>query len=90
MAKKIAIVIRDRQSEALRIAGGITVLDDTIDIFVLDRKVMADEDTTRNYGLCKELGLNMFTNNGDNSEMQYLSDEAIADKLLEYDIIDPY
>lgn len=90
MARKVAVLVRERQSEAFRISAGITVLDDVIDIFVLDRKVAADEDTQRNYGLCKELGLNMFTNNKENAELQYLDTEALADKLLEYDIIDPY
>ena len=90
MARKVAILVRDRQSEAFRISAGITVLDDVIDIFVLDKKVAADEDTQRNYGLCKDLGLNMFTNSKENSDLEFLETEAIADKLLEYDIIDPY
>ncbi|MDA8085335.1 MAG: hypothetical protein M0Z75_01420 [Nitrospiraceae bacterium] len=90
MPRKIAVVVRDRQSEAFRISGGLIMMDDVIDVFVLDRKVAPDADTQRNYGLCKEVGLNLYTNNKDNTEMQYLSTEAIADKLLEYDIIDPY
>lgn len=89
MPKKIAILARDRQSEALRMSAGLIMMDDTIDVFVLDRKVSADPDTQRNLSMCKEMGLNIYTNSKDNADLEYLSTEALADKLLEYDIIDP-
>ena len=38
-AKKIAVIVRDRPGEALRVAGGLTLADDTIEVFVLDRKL---------------------------------------------------
>ena len=90
MARKIAVLVRDRQSEAFRISAGLIVLDDIIDIFVLDRKVETDEDTLRNYGLCRDMDLKMYTNNKDNKDMEYLDVDAMADKLVEYDFIDPY
>lgn len=34
---RIAVVVRDRQAEALRVAGGLALADDTIGAFVLDR-----------------------------------------------------
>lgn len=37
--KKIAVIVRDRQGEALRVAGGLTLADDTIEVFVLDTKL---------------------------------------------------
>ncbi len=90
MAKKIAVLVRDRQSEALRISSGLIMMDDAIDVFVLDRKVADDADTQRNLGLCKDMGLTVYTNTKENADLEYLSTEALADKLLEYDIIDPY
>ncbi len=90
MARKVAIVVRDRQSEAFRISAGLIVLDDVIDIFVLDRKVEADPDTQRNYELCRDMDLKIFTNNKENSDMEFLTVDALADKLTEYDFIDPY
>jgi len=37
MCKKIAVVVRDeRQSEALRMSAGITMMDDEIEMFFLD------------------------------------------------------
>ncbi len=90
MARKIAILVRDRQSEAFRISAGLIVLDDVIDIFVLDRKVETDPDTQRNYELCRDMDLKIFTNNRENPEMEFLATDAMADKLTEYDFIDPY
>ncbi len=90
MARKIAILVRDRQSEAFRISAGLIVLDDVIDIFVLDRKVEADPDTQRNYELCRDMDLKLFTNSRENPELEFLAADAMADKLTEYDFIDPY
>ena len=90
MARKIAILVRDRQSEAFRISAGLIMMDDAVDVFVLDRAVARDPDTQRNYELCKDMGLGMYTNIKENEGMQYLSTGALADRLLEYDLIDPY
>ncbi len=90
MPKKIAVLVRDRQSEALRISSGLIMMDDVIDVFVLDRKLADDADTQRNLGLCTDMGLTLYTNTKENADLTYLSTEALADKLLEYDIIDPY
>ena len=89
MPKKIAILARDRQFEAFRISAGLIMMDDTIDVFVLDRKVSDDPDTQSNLEMCKEMGLTVYTNSKDNADLEYLSTEALADKLTEYDIIDP-
>ncbi|MDA8089795.1 MAG: hypothetical protein M0Z61_06195 [Nitrospiraceae bacterium] len=90
MARKVAVMVRDRQSEAFRISAGLIVLDDVIDIFVLDRQVASDPDTQRNYELCKDMDLKIFTNKKENTDMEFLSTDAMADKLTEYDFIDPY
>ena len=88
MPKKIAILAKDKQCEALRISAGLIMMDDIIDVFVLDRRVSEEPDTQKNLNMCKEMGLNIYTNSKDNADLEYLSTEALADKLLEYDIID--
>ncbi len=90
MAKKIAILARDRQSEAFRMSGGLIMMDDTIDVFILDRKISDDASTQANLELVKDMGLNVYTNTRENSDIEYISTEDLAQKLLEYDIIDPY
>ncbi|VAX28385.1 hypothetical protein MNBD_NITROSPIRAE02-1419 [hydrothermal vent metagenome] len=90
MAKKIAVLVRDRQGEALRMAVGITLMDDIIDVYVLDRKVEETEDNDLNLETMKDMEMNVYTNCKENEELEYLSTEEIAEKLLGYDHILPY
>lgn len=89
--KKIAVIVRDRPEEALRIAGGITLRDDTIDVFVLDRKLDKDNPAIAS-GLELVVDLNeqkVYSNNPENG-FETVELEAMAKKLLEYDIVLPY
>ncbi|HDY71624.1 MAG TPA: hypothetical protein ENH50_08120, partial [Nitrospirae bacterium] len=61
MGKKITVLVRDRQGEALRMAVGITLLDDVIDVYVLDRKVEETEDNTMNIEMMKDLDMKVYT-----------------------------
>ncbi|MEW5747072.1 MAG: hypothetical protein AB1805_16710 [Nitrospirota bacterium] len=90
MAKKIAVLVRDRQGEALRMSVGITLMDDVIDTYVLDRKVEDTEDNTLNVETMGDMDMKLYTNTKENGGMEYLSTEEIAQKLLEYDHIIPY
>ncbi|HXY53278.1 MAG TPA: hypothetical protein VEM40_01255 [Nitrospirota bacterium] len=90
MGKKIAVLVRDRQGEALRMSVGITLMDDTIDVYVLDRKVEKNDDNDLNLETIKDLGMKLATNTKENSGMDYISTEELAQKLLEYDHILPY
>ena len=88
--KKIAVVVRDRQGEALRVAGGLTLADDTIEIFVLDRKLDKNNpEIAQPFELATELELKMYSNNPENGYTTITLDE-MAKKLLEYDIVVPY
>jgi len=90
MGKKIAVLVRDRQGEALRMSVGITLMDDTIDVYVLDRKVEKNDDNDLNLETIKDMGMKLATNTKENPEMDYISTEELAQKLLEYDHILPY
>jgi hypothetical protein len=84
------VIVRDRQAEALRVAGGLTLADDTIDVFVLDRMLDKDDPAVAMpLGLVNELELKMYSNNPDNGYAT-LSLEEMAEKLLEYDLVVPY
>jgi hypothetical protein len=89
LQKKIAIIARDKQNEAFRMAAGLTILDDLIDIFVLDSELENDELTANSFNLVRTLELNIYTNNPANKQMHYISTDEIALKLLDYDLIDP-
>ena len=88
--KKIAVIVRDRQAEALRVSGGLTLADDVIDIFILDRKLdKADPEIAKPLELVSDLDLKMYSNNPENGYTT-MNLEEMARKLLEYDMAVPY
>ncbi|GMR19417.1 MAG: hypothetical protein BMS9Abin36_0012 [Gammaproteobacteria bacterium] len=90
MVKKIAVLIRDRQSEALRMSLGLSLVDDIIDVYMLDGKLAGTEQDQLNLELIKELGMKIYSNRQGNEGKEYLSTEEVAHKLLEYDHVLPY
>jgi len=88
--KKIAVIVRERQGEALRVSGGLTLADDTIEVFVLDRKLEKDDpEVAMPLELVNDLDLKIYSNNPENGYTT-ISLEEMAKKLLEYDIVVPY
>lgn len=90
MAKKIAVVVRDRQSEALRMAVGIILLDDIIEVYVLDREVEKNEQNQLYLETIQDLELQAYSNVKENDTMQFLSTEEIARQLIQYDHVLAY
>lgn len=88
--KRIAVIVRDRQGEALRVAGGLTLADDTIEVFVLDRKLdKASAEIAQPLELVADLDLKVYSNNAENG-FTTITLEEMAKKLLEFDIVVPY
>jgi hypothetical protein len=88
--KKIAVIVRERQGEALRVSGGLTLADDTIEVFVLDRTLEKnDPEIAKPLELVNDLDLKMYSNNPENGYTT-ISLEEMANKLLEYDLVVPY
>lgn len=88
--KKIAVIVRDRPAEALRVAGGLTLADDTIEVFVLDNKLdKSSAEIAMPLELATELDLKMYSNNPENGYTT-ITLEEMAKKLLEYDVVVPY
>lgn len=90
MAKKIAILVRDRQGEGLRMGVGMMLADDLVTVFVLDRKVEDTENNMMNLETMNDMDIKTYTNFKGNENIEYLSTEEIAQKLLEFDNILPY
>ncbi len=89
-SKKIAVIVRDRQGEALRVAAGLTLADDTVEVFVLDNKIDKNSpEVAMPLELVSELGLAVYSNNAENGSTT-LTVEELSNKLLEYDIVVPY
>lgn len=90
MVKRIAVIVRDRQSEALRMAVGIVLLDDSIDVYVLDHKIEESEQNNLYLETIDFMEMNAFTNVAENSEMTLLTTEEIASRLPAYDHVLAY
>jgi hypothetical protein len=89
MAKRIAVLVRDRQAEALRMAVGLTLADDEVNVFVMDKKLESDEGTDLNVETLGDMDAKIFTNNPDN-KFEQMTTEQIARALTGYDVIIPY
>ncbi len=89
MAKKIAVVVRDRQDEALRMAVGLTLADDEVNVFVMDRKLASNEANDLNVETLGDMDAKVFTNNPENKFEQKTTDE-IASALAGYDVVIAY
>jgi hypothetical protein len=89
MKKRIAVIVRERQAEALRMAVGLTLKDDEVNVFVMDRKLEDDPAVAMNVEVLGDLGVRIRTNNAENS-FEFMSTEDIAKALLTYDTVLPY
>jgi len=89
MKKKIAVLVRDRQGEALRMAVGLTLEDDEVNVFVMDSKLSDEEAVTVNIETLRDLDIKMYSNNPDNG-LEVMRTEDIARALVNYDNVIPY
>ncbi|MBI5025865.1 MAG: hypothetical protein HZC12_03875 [Nitrospirae bacterium] len=87
--KKIAVLVRDRKHEALRMAVGLTLADDEVNVFIMDEKLETDEAVALNLETLTDLDCKIFSNNPANPYQQ-MTTEEIAKALPDYDIVIPY
>ena len=90
MSKKIAVVVRDRQDEAVRMSIGLTLMDDDVDVFLLDSKLTRTKENELNIDTLGEMDINIYSNLEDCPESSYLPIATMARNLLSYDHILPY
>jgi hypothetical protein len=90
MAKNIAVVVRDRQSEAMRMALGLILVDDRVDVFLLAGQLDRSPQSVQDLELMKDMGITIYSCNKEDTDAAYLSTEEIARRLLQYDHILPY
>ncbi|HBH62596.1 MAG TPA: hypothetical protein DDX85_12850 [Nitrospiraceae bacterium] len=89
MKKKIAILVRDRKSEALRMAVGATLSNDEVSVFIIDHKLEIDDDIEVNLEMLSDLKAKLFSNHPENP-FEQKSTAEIALMLSEYDVVIPY
>ena len=85
MAKKISVIVGERQDEALRVGIGLTLADDAVEVIVLDRKVASNDGNDLNLETMPDMDVPVLTNFDGNEGMELVSNEDIAKRLLESD-----
>ena len=90
MARRIAVLVRERQAEALRVAVGLTLKDDRVEVYVLDRKLADTPANATHIEALRELRLRVGTNCADNVGLELLSNAELARRIAACDVIVPY
>jgi hypothetical protein len=89
VAKRIAVIVRDREAEALRMAVGLTLADDKVDVYVVDRKLESNEANDLNIEMLGSMKARVYSNNPENNFEQKTTEE-MAEALTGYDVVIPY
>ncbi len=90
MPKKIAVLIGDRQEEALRMSLCLTQVNEIVDVYVLDRKLERVGSTISLFDMIKMMDVPIYSNLADDGDLEYLPTDDIARRLVEYDHVLPY
>ena len=90
MAKKIAVLVRNRQGEALRMSLGLTLLDDVVDVYVIGRKLENTGEDALHLETIKDMDMKIYTDCKENADLEFVPTEEIARRLAEYDHVLPY
>ena len=90
MAKKIAVLVRERQGEALRMSLGLTLLDDVVDVYVMGRKLENTGEDALHLETIKDMDMKIYTDCKENADLEFVPTEEIARRLAEYDHVLPY
>lgn len=89
-AKKIAVIMQDRQDEALRMALGLTLEGDEISVINVGGTVAQNDDNEMNISALGEFDAKLMSVNEADGDFQTIAMQEIPAKLTEYDHILPY
>jgi len=88
--KKLAVVVRDRQGEALRMGLGLVLADDEVTVFNLGAPIERNEDNNMNIESLEMMDCVLYSVNEADEGFQQMNMQDIPLKLLEYDHVIPY
>lgn len=69
---------------------GLTLMDDVVDIYVLNRKLENTESVAANLETIKDLELNMYSDYSEQDYAEQVSIDQIANAMTDYDHVLPY
>lgn len=88
MDKKIAVIIKDRQSEAFRMAIGLTILEDTVEVY-LTNPLKEEGETKLQLEGVRELNIPVFSIAG-GAGFEEITVEEMAERFIKADNIIAY
>jgi hypothetical protein len=87
--KKIAVIIRDRQAEGLRMALGLSILHN-VEVYLLGSIEEPSDAIAMNIEMAGELHMGLFSDTSGVKGFEHLTYTDIAKRLLNCDNILPY
>ncbi len=69
---------------------GLTLMDDSVDVYVLSRRLDRTDSIAANLDTIRELELPIYSDVRDQDYAEYLSTEQISNRMPEYDHVLPY
>ena len=92
-AKKIAVIVRDRKQEALRMSVGLTVLNDNVTVFIMGSEFSQSDYTNdlivQNLEALDLMEIPIHTDT-EGQPFAYMSRDDMSRALLSFDIVLPY
>lgn len=88
--RKIAVLVRDRQGEALRMAVGLTLEGDAISVFNIGGPIVKNEGNDLNVETLGDLDCGRFSINAEDADFEQLDIGQVAERILDYDHIVAY
>lgn len=89
-AKKIAVVMRDRQGEALRMAVGLTLEGDEVTLINLGDPIEHNAENDLNVETLGDLDCGRISVNEADEGFEHMAMQQIPEKLTEFDHVVPY
>ncbi|MBS1234749.1 MAG: hypothetical protein H6R43_465 [Nitrospirae bacterium] len=76
MAKKVAVMVSDNQQEGLRMAVGLTLEDNAVSVFVMDKKLASGDDIDLNVETLGDMDAKIYSNNPEDKLEQRTTQEV--------------
>ena len=90
MAKRIAVLVRERQEEGLRVAVGLTLVDNVVRVFVVDCAVARTSQAGAYLDALREMGASIATTCAATADLELLTVPELARRVLLCDHILAY
>jgi len=88
--KKIAVMVRDRQGEALRMSLGLVLVDDEVTVINVGSPIERNDDNNLSIESLEMMDCILFSVNEVDEGFQSITMQDIPAKLLDYDHVVPY